>query len=385
MALSNSIRDLQFQSGDPATILSTGRQQAGAVADNVPAQNFNIRLMDMLKKYQSLGTRPFAEQSFNAQEAQAQRVFQGPGNLAGASPTLQSQVRGADVSALQPTISSAQQSQQTFGEQIGGFGDAITRAQGLVEGFEKQRQSEKTEAQNIINFALTSGGSSGLEALLKAQPGIVKLSGFDEATIQGLIPTFKKKEEEAAASKKTYSTIDLGNRVAILDSQGNVVRYEAKGITPGTKGTGTGETSTYSTDTASRVIAAVDDLFPRVSNKTVGAGSLASFLPGSDAADFAADLDYLVSNVAFNALQAMRDASKTGGALGQVSERELALLGATLGALKTKQSPENFKKNLNIIKESIRRWQIAAEQAKTTTGGLETGAGTNSSDPLGIR
>ena len=77
--------------------------------------------------------------------------------------------------------------------------------------------------------------------------------------------------------------------MAILDSQGNVVRYEAKGITPGTKGTGTGEASTYSTDTASRVIAAVDDLFPRVSNKTVGAGSLASFLPGSDAADFATD------------------------------------------------------------------------------------------------
>ena len=234
-----TLENFQAGAGDASAILSQSGRQAQGVAENVPISNFNVRLMELLQKYQQLGTKPFAEQSFGAQEAQAQRVFQGPGNLAGASPTLQSQVRGADVSAIQPTISSAQQSQKTFGEQISGFGDAISRAQGLVEGFEKQRQNQKTEAQNIINFALTSGGSAGLEALLKSQPGIVKLSGFDEATIQGLIPTFRKKEEDADKLKKQVQFQDLGDRIGVFDNAGNLIRYEKKGATPKTGGVGT--------------------------------------------------------------------------------------------------------------------------------------------------
>ena len=47
----------------------------------------------------------------------------------------------------------------------------------------------------------------------------------------------------------------------------------------------------------------------------------------------------------------MRDASPTGGALGQVSERELALLQNSVAALEQSQSKEQFVRNLNIVRE----------------------------------
>lgn len=53
------------------------------------------------------------------------------------------------------------------------------------------------------------------------------------------------------------------------------------------------------------------------------------------------------SNLAFDRLQAMRDASKTGGALGQVSNIELKLLEANLTSLDPKDA--NFKQQLETV------------------------------------
>lgn len=72
-------------------------------------------------------------------------------------------------------------------------------------------------------------------------------------------------------------------------------------------------------------------------------------MPGSDAANAQAQLDTLKSKTAFGTLQAMRDASKTGGALGAVSEKELKLLESNLAALDTAQSPEQFRQSLDAI------------------------------------
>lgn len=72
-------------------------------------------------------------------------------------------------------------------------------------------------------------------------------------------------------------------------------------------------------------------------------------IPGTDAANARAKLDTLKSQVAFGTLQAMRDASKTGGALGAVSEKELKLLESNLAAISTAQSKEEFEKALSQI------------------------------------
>ena len=72
-------------------------------------------------------------------------------------------------------------------------------------------------------------------------------------------------------------------------------------------------------------------------------------IPGTDPANFKAGLETLKSQVAFGVLQNMRNNSKTGGALGQVSDKEGALLAANLAALDRAQSPEEFKAALGRI------------------------------------
>lgn len=76
-------------------------------------------------------------------------------------------------------------------------------------------------------------------------------------------------------------------------------------------------------------------------------------MPGSDAADAQALLGTLKSQVGFGVLQDMRNNSKTGGALGSVSDAEGKRLEANLAALEKSQSLEQFQSNLKkIIKYS---------------------------------
>ena len=87
--------------------------------------------------------------------------------------------------------------------------------------------------------------------------------------------------------------------------------------------------------------------------------------------NYEAQLDYLKGNIIPAALSAMREASKTGGALGQVSDREGAWLASSLGALNMNQSPEMVVKQLKLIDESMKRWQSAVDKStQEGEGGL---------------
>lgn len=120
--------------------------------------------------------------------------------------------------------------------------------------------------------------------------------------------------------------------------------------------------SDYQQERITRNLNSIADLEGQVSKWTTGPGSLLSLIPGTAATDFKADVNTLAANIAFGELTAMREASKTGGALGAVSEKELMLLESALGSLDRAQSPTQFKQGLATIKESIQRWQAAVEQ-----------------------
>jgi len=72
-------------------------------------------------------------------------------------------------------------------------------------------------------------------------------------------------------------------------------------------------------------------------------------IPGSQAADAQAKLNTLKSQVAFGVLQDMRNNSKTGGALGAVSDAEGKRLEANLAALENAQSYDQMKDSLKKI------------------------------------
>lgn len=71
--------------------------------------------------------------------------------------------------------------------------------------------------------------------------------------------------------------------------------------------------------------------------------------PGGKAADVQGDIDTLGSQVAYAVLQNMRDMSKTGGAVGQVSNYETQLLQNNLAAVSRLQSQGKYKEAMQLL------------------------------------
>ena len=119
-------------------------------------------------------------------------------------------------------------------------------------------------------------------------------------------------------------------------------------------------------------------------------------IPGGNAADAQALLDTLRTQGAFSTLQEMRNASKTGGALGSVSDKEIAMLQNAIAPLGKAQSYQQLKDSLAGIlshieasKQRIRNayadhWNNGGVAAKQAPQGAPAGAG-QANDPLGIR
>jgi hypothetical protein len=79
-------------------------------------------------------------------------------------------------------------------------------------------------------------------------------------------------------------------------------------------------------------------------------GLLGSLGVNQEAVDFGNTLKSIQATIAFDTLKQMRDASKTGGALGAVSERELDLLISAYGALQQNTSGPILRENLITVK-----------------------------------
>lgn len=117
-------------------------------------------------------------------------------------------------------------------------------------------------------------------------------------------------------------------------------------------------------------------------------------VPGFAGADADADLKKFRAKAGFQALQAMRDASKTGGALGNVSNQEGQRLENSAVALDKAQSVEDAQEKLrNYIQEAegAKQRTIAAyhraygtAETRTAPPGRNGGPG-GLPDPLGLR
>ncbi len=79
-------------------------------------------------------------------------------------------------------------------------------------------------------------------------------------------------------------------------------------------------------------------------------GGLLSYVPGTGSYDAGELIKTVRANTGFDRLQAMRDSSPTGGALGQVSNQEMGLLQAALGNLDQFQSKEQLVYNLQRVR-----------------------------------
>ena len=106
--------------------------------------------------------------------------------------------------------------------------------------------------------------------------------------------------------------------------------------------------------TANIVIDDIDRAIMQIQDSpmTTGVGgAITQSIPGTPAFNVNALLDTVRANAGFDRLQAMRDASPTGGALGQVSNIELNLLQSAIGNLALAQSEDQLIENLQRVRQ----------------------------------
>ena len=133
----------------------------------------------------------------------------------------------------------------------------------------------------------------------------------------------------------------------------------------GSKGAGG---DAYGASQVDRMLGDIDSLMADVGLWTAGPAA-ALPLPGTPARDFRARLNTLKANVGFNQLTEMRAASRTGGALGQVSNIELELLTSALGALDQAQSPDALRDGLRAVRTALGRWDVIKKGIPDGHGG----------------
>ena len=114
------------------------------------------------------------------------------------------------------------------------------------------------------------------------------------------------------------------------------------------------DAKTVQANIVSDEIDAIIDIAESSTFPVAGFGAWASAVPGTPQHDVARRLEVIKANVGFDKLQSMREASPTGGALGQVSENENRLLQSVLGSLEQSQSSDQFLGGLRRVQNIFR-------------------------------
>lgn len=110
-------------------------------------------------------------------------------------------------------------------------------------------------------------------------------------------------------------------------------------------------------------------------------GQAAAVLPSSQASELRRQVDVLKSNATIESLTAMRQSSPTGGALGNVTEKEGQMLAAASGALDANASAEDFQRALDNYERTLLRIvhgpeagdRIFAQTRSDATGAVPAG------------
>ncbi|MDT3468918.1 hypothetical protein [Stenotrophomonas maltophilia] len=200
-----------------------------------------------------------------------------------------------------------------------------------------------------------------VQAAIRAGAGTNLQDGGQLQVAQGMPLVGRRKEDEAAAVEAARQAVQLGGLPQELGLRTDAAINQAAGIDRAksqqerASGRGAAEASLRDAESnLDRLSSQARALMinPGLPRVTGALGAVPDF-PGSQAANARAEVETLKSQVGFGVLQAMREASKTGGALGAVSDTENRLLQSNLAALDSSQSPEAFRANLQKIVDYV--------------------------------
>jgi hypothetical protein len=146
---------------------------------------------------------------------------------------------------------------------------------------------------------------------------------------------------------------------AVWDAENNTYRMEP---IPGSDAARDREGAAIKANTSIRLADQQFELMSTSIDKAIeqadfwSAGLMAQATSGigaTPARNLRATLDTIMANIGFEKLQEMRETSPTGGALGNVTERELAFLQSVRGSLDQIQDPAQLREVLGQVKESL--------------------------------
>jgi len=199
----------------------------------------------------------------------------------------------------------------------------------------------------ILATAKPATGNRRDQTPMSFQPQTI---GDDEMLIRtglaGLGANSKGSTASLGAMGDMYGKIQDSNRSALNQYNLAIAKAEAKA-----KGKGKTQGDAGNLYGSIVVNDAIDRGLPMIDNFTAGfGGTMLSKIPGTDATNLSKLIDSVKANAGFDKLQAMREASPTGGALGQVSDKEIRFLQSVFGSLDQDQSPEQLKYNLELFR-----------------------------------
>jgi hypothetical protein len=112
-------------------------------------------------------------------------------------------------------------------------------------------------------------------------------------------------------------------------------------------------------------MAEISKALPQINSWSAGPGSLLKGIPATDARSLGGALMTIKANIGFDELAAMRAASPTGGALGQVAVQELEALQASIASLDQGMKPEDLAANLQKVQQHYANWRRIIEQSRS--------------------
>lgn len=225
---------------------------------------------------------------------------------------------------------------------------AISRAQSDVVNLEREIQSSRINLPPLTASAMPVASRAPTPMIGPgAGRGVVNPPAGGAA---GAID-FSPAEKAAQEAERTRAVEQAKADVALGSKQAEAAPKKA-----------TQQRATI--DQADRIIEMVRDASSMVGKSSAGlAGPTMANVPGTTARDLRATMGSIKANLGFAELQAMRDNSPTGGALGQVAVQELEALQSTVASLDQGQSPAQLERSLKKIDGHMEKWKKTVQQA----------------------
>lgn len=171
--------------------------------------------------------------------------------------------------------------------------------------------------------------------------------GMQQPTAQQQMPQIKvtgpMAGTPAAAKMEAEAQIDIQKQQAVKNMEKAAVESKQQNAL------------VNALDQYSVVDRSIEEAIKKTNLLSSGVASWTAGVGGLPASDLEAVLQTVQADSAFAALQEMRNNSPTGGALGSVTEKELALLQNAAGALSQSQSPGQLRKSLQQYRETRRK------------------------------